>query len=118
MGSTGLSVVTSGVWDMTSSAPPVRAVGDDADPPTQRAEAYAEEGAWGPATPTRLRGGLIETDDLGCTCQRWHTAKTHGDWDLHQPTPGSFTWPSPSGRVYHRRSTPLLPDLADLLHRD
>ncbi|TXR51689.1 hypothetical protein [Quadrisphaera setariae] len=71
--------------------------------------------AWGPATPTRRRGGLTEAGNLGCICQRWHTAKTHGDWTLHQPTPGSFTWTSPSGRVYHRRSTPLLPDLADLL---
>jgi len=71
--------------------------------------------AWGPSTPTRLRGGLTEAGNLGCVCQRWHTAKTHGGWDLDQPSPGSFVWTSPTGRVYQRRATPLLPDLADVL---
>lgn len=40
---------------------------------------------------------------------------THGGWDPTQPSPGSSTWTSPTGRVHHRRSTPLLSDLADLL---
>lgn len=71
--------------------------------------------AWGPSTPTRLRGGLTEAGNLGCICLPWHNAKTHGGWDLAQPSPGSFVWTSPTGLVYERRATPLLPDLADVL---
>ncbi|TNM54208.1 hypothetical protein FHN55_21980, partial [Streptomyces sp. NP160] len=67
--------------------------------------------AWGPPTPTRLRGGLTQAGNLGCICQRWHTAKTHGGWQLVQPSPGSFVWTSPTGLVHHRTATPVLPDL-------
>ncbi|PWJ47104.1 hypothetical protein SAMN06264364_1411, partial [Quadrisphaera granulorum] len=63
----------------------------------------------------RLRGGLTEAGNLGSICVPWHQAKTHGDWTLEQPSPGTFVWTSPTGLVYHRRATPLLPDLADLL---
>ncbi|MGQ7295058.1 hypothetical protein [Quadrisphaera sp. KR29] len=45
----------------------------------------------------------------------WHTAKTHGGWDLVQSSPGSFTWTSPTGRVYQRTATPVLPDLVHVL---
>ncbi|PWJ48859.1 hypothetical protein SAMN06264364_12861 [Quadrisphaera granulorum] len=71
--------------------------------------------AYGPHTPTRLRGGLTEAGNLGSICVPWHQAKTHGDWTLEQPSPGSFVWTSPTGLVYHRRATPVLPDLAEVL---
>ncbi len=67
--------------------------------------------AWGPDTPTRLRGGATAHGNLGCVCVRTHNAKTHGGWLLEQPSPGAFQWTSPQGLTYQRRATPLLPDL-------
>jgi hypothetical protein len=53
--------------------------------------------------------GVTAEHNLGSLCQRVHNGKTHGGWDLAQPTPGEFVWTSPTGRVYHRRARPLLP---------
>ncbi len=47
-------------------------------------------------------------DNLGSVCERIHNAKTHGGWRLEQPTPGTFTWTSPTGRTYPRASRPLV----------
>ena len=55
------------------------------------------------------RVGATRQDNLGGMCDRGHDAKTHGDWHLEQPSPGTFIWTSPTGRTYRRRARPLLP---------
>ncbi len=47
--------------------------------------------------------------NLGSVCDRIHDAKTHGGWSLAQPTPGTFTWTSPTGRTCQRHLRPLVP---------
>jgi hypothetical protein len=54
-------------------------------------------------------GGPTAARNLGSACQRVTNAKTHGGWQLQQPSPGRFIWTSPTGRRYTRRATPLLP---------
>lgn len=55
------------------------------------------------------RVGTTSEGNLGAACVRWHNAKTHGGWQLEQPTPGTFVWTSPTGRTHTRRARPLLP---------
>jgi hypothetical protein len=87
-----------------------------------RAHVHARDGGCiGPACHHRTRGtqldhtidwhagGPTAAHNLGSACQRVHNAKTHGGWHLQQPSPGRFTWTSPTGRRYTRRATPLLP---------
>ncbi|MFP5334135.1 MAG: DUF222 domain-containing protein [Actinomycetes bacterium] len=77
---------------------------------------------WHPARGTELdhtvdyrrrdhtgRLGTTSHTNLGSACKRIHNAKTHGGWQLTQPTPGTFVWTSPTGRLYLRRAQPLLP---------
>ncbi|MBA3019824.1 MAG: hypothetical protein KJ738_07845 [Actinobacteria bacterium] len=39
-------------------------------------------------------------NNLGPLARKAHRAKTHGDWQLHQPAPGIFHWQSPAGYQY------------------
>lgn len=39
-------------------------------------------------------------NNLGPLARKAHRAKTHGDWQLHQPAPGIFHWQSPAGHQY------------------
>jgi hypothetical protein len=55
------------------------------------------------------RLGTTSDDNLGSLCERVHNAKTHGDWHLQQPSPGTFTWTSPTGRTYTRTARPVVP---------
>jgi hypothetical protein len=51
---------------------------------------------WGDAwTP-----GQTRPDNLGPQRRKSHRAKTHAEWRLTQPEPGTFTWTSPLGRRY------------------
>ena len=52
--------------------------------------------------------GTTSHTNLSSTCERIHNAKTHGGWTLSQPTPGTFTWTSPTGRSYTRTVRPLI----------
>jgi hypothetical protein len=60
-------------------------------------------------TTDHAKGGATSHRNLGSQCQRVHNAKTHGGWQLQQPTPGTFIWTGPTGRRYTRRARPLLP---------
>ena len=44
------------------------------------------------------RGGRTCWCNLGPLCRRHHRAKQAPGWSLAQPTPGQFTWITPSGR--------------------
>ena len=57
----------------------------------------------GPPSQTR-------PDNLGPLARAHHNAKTHGGFTLHQPTPGTYLWRTPTGyryRVDHTGSHPL-----------
>ncbi len=61
--------------------------------------------------------GLVGTtghQNLGAVCDRVHDAKTHGGWELTQPTPGRFLWTSPTGRSYARPARALIHGWTDL----
>ncbi len=45
--------------------------------------------------------GQTRASNLGPLSRKAHRAKTHGGWQLEQPTPGTFHWRSPGG--YHYR---------------
>jgi hypothetical protein len=47
-------------------------------------------------------GGLTSHDNLGLLCRHHHRLKHEGGWVLAQPSPGTFEWQSPSGRIYRR----------------
>ncbi len=53
--------------------------------------------------------GTTSEANLGSACRRVHGAKTFGGWRLEQPTPGTFTWTSPTGRRSTRTVRPLVP---------
>jgi hypothetical protein len=44
--------------------------------------------------------GQTRADNLGPLSRPAHRAKTHGDWQLEQPTAGIFHWQSPAGYRY------------------
>ena len=46
------------------------------------------------------QGGLTCTCNLGAICRRHHKIKQHPGWHLNQPTPGTFTWSTRTGRTY------------------
>jgi hypothetical protein len=46
------------------------------------------------------RGGPTCSCNLGPACRRHHQVKQENGWQLEQPTPGFFTWITPSGRRY------------------
>jgi len=45
-------------------------------------------------------GGLTCRCNLGSLCRTHHIIKHHPGWKLHQHTPGTFTWTTPSGRTF------------------
>ncbi|WP_211215840.1 HNH endonuclease signature motif containing protein [Catelliglobosispora koreensis] len=45
-------------------------------------------------------GGPTRHGNLAALCEYHHHAKDFGGWQLHQNTPGHFTWTSPRGRTY------------------
>jgi hypothetical protein len=44
--------------------------------------------------------------NCGLTCRRHHRMKQHPDWNLAQPTPGTFVLTTPTGRSYTREPEP------------
>lgn len=44
--------------------------------------------------------GQTRADNLGPLTRRAHRAKTHSDWQVAQPWPGTFAWTSPLGYGY------------------
>jgi Domain of unknown function (DUF222) len=46
------------------------------------------------------QGGRTCDCNLGCLCRFHHQLKQHRLWQLLQPTPGAFTWITPTGRSY------------------
>lgn len=46
------------------------------------------------------QGGRTCDCNLGCLCRFHHQLKQHRYWQLVQPTPGTFTWTTPTGRSY------------------
>jgi hypothetical protein len=59
------------------------------------------------------RLGTTSAGNLDPACERHHHAKTHGGWQLQQPSPGRFTWTTPTGCTYASAAPPLLPGWAD-----
>jgi len=47
-----------------------------------------------PGRPAQTR-----TDNLGPLTRRAHRVKTHANWQLTQPTPGTYIWQTPAGQV-------------------
>jgi hypothetical protein len=45
-------------------------------------------------------GGETSAANNGPLCPGHHTVKTEGQWTMHQPMPGHFTFTDPHGRVY------------------
>ena len=43
---------------------------------------------------------MTRPDNLGPLSRKVHRAKTHGGWQLDQPSPGVFLWRSPLGFGY------------------
>ncbi|MEJ2863036.1 hypothetical protein [Actinomycetospora flava] len=58
-------------------------------------------------------GGVTLEDNLDPVCRHDHRLKHEGGWHLAQPTPGSFTWTSPTGHTYDRPRRPVAPDVPD-----
>ncbi len=52
--------------------------------------------------------GTTSAHNTGALCPRHHDAKTDLGWQLAQPTPGRFTWTSPTGTVHRCAPTPVL----------
>jgi hypothetical protein len=46
------------------------------------------------------QGGRTCACNLGSLCRLHHQLKQHPRWHLTQPTPGTFTWTTPTGRTY------------------
>jgi hypothetical protein len=46
------------------------------------------------------QGGVTCSCNLGAGCRFHHQIKQHPGWHLAQPTPGTFTWTTPTGRTY------------------
>ena len=46
------------------------------------------------------RPGQTRADNLGPLSRKVHRAKTHGDWEVEQPSAGVFHWKSPAGYEY------------------
>lgn len=54
--------------------------------------------------------GQTRAENLHALCRRHHRAKTHGGWRPERdPTTGTTTWTSPTGRLHHRPATTLDP---------
>ena len=52
------------------------------------------------------QGGPTCLCNLGCLCRYHHQLKQHPQWHLDQPTPGTFTWTTPTGRTYNVQPDP------------
>jgi hypothetical protein len=48
--------------------------------------------------------------NCGLECRRHHRMKQHPDWNLTQPTPGTFVLTTPTGRNYTREPEPAYPN--------
>jgi hypothetical protein len=56
--------------------------------------------------------GQTRAENLHALCRRHHRAKTHGGWRPERdPTTGTTTWTSPTGRLHHRPATPVGPSV-------
>ncbi|GAA4942253.1 hypothetical protein GCM10023204_59870 [Actinomycetospora succinea] len=60
-----------------------------------------------------IHGGLTLEHNLDPVCRHDHRLKHEGGWQLQQPTPGRFTWTSPTGHTYDRPRRPVTPDIPD-----
>ncbi|MDD7938145.1 HNH endonuclease signature motif containing protein [Actinomycetospora lutea] len=58
-------------------------------------------------------GGTTVEHNLGAVCRHDHRLKHDAGWRLTQPTPGHFTWTSPTGHTYDRPRRPVTPHLPD-----
>ncbi len=58
------------------------------------------------------RTGTTSAGNTGPLCLRHHDAKTHLGWQLAQPSPGRFSWTSPTGSVHDCQPAPVLPGWA------
>lgn len=60
--------------------------------------------------PNPQAPGQTRAENLHALCRRHHRAKTHGGWRPERdPTTGTTTWTSPTGRLHHRPATTLDP---------
>ena len=57
---------------------------------------------------TPLPPGETSHDNLGALSTYWHHLKDDPDtgWTLTQPSPGTFKYTSPTGRIYYRHPEP------------
>jgi hypothetical protein len=55
--------------------------------------------------------GRTLAGNLDALCSHDHRLKHDGGWHLEQPTPGRFTWTSPTGHRYDRPPRPITPDV-------
>ncbi len=62
-------------------------------------------------------GGPTTSNNSGPLCRHDHRLKHAGQWRLHQPESGHFTWTSPLGRTYRTQPPPIIDDLPDPLPR-
>ena len=49
---------------------------------------------------TAVRPGQTKIGNLGPHTRRHHRHKTHGDWQVRQPEPGTWLWRTPHRRIY------------------
>jgi hypothetical protein len=54
-------------------------------------------------------GGPTAEGNTGPFCDRQHLFKTHGRWQVRQPTPGQFVWRTPTGHTYTKHPDSIGP---------
>jgi hypothetical protein len=57
--------------------------------------------------------GPTAESNTGPFCDRQHMFKTHGRWQVSQPTPGQFVWRTLTGHVYTKHPDPIGPIIDD-----
>jgi hypothetical protein len=57
--------------------------------------------------------GPTAESNTGPFCDRQHLFKTHGGWQVSQPTPGQFAWRTPTGHTYTKHPDPIGPIIDD-----
>jgi hypothetical protein len=56
--------------------------------------------------------------NTGPFCDRQHRFKTHGRWQVRQPTPGTFVWRTLTGHIYTKHPDPIIDGRANDHTRD
>ncbi|HEV8527348.1 MAG TPA: HNH endonuclease, partial [Actinomycetes bacterium] len=57
--------------------------------------------------------GPTAQGNTGPFCDRQHLFKTHGGWQVSQPTPGQFVWRTLTGHTYTKHPDPIGPIIDD-----